>query len=405
MTTAGTQLSSFLTNRIQRIEVSATMAVAGEAEKLRATGADLVDLGAGEPHYPTPEHIKEAGIAAIRADFTKYTAVGGTAELRDAIVKRHAADFGSDYKREDCIASVGGKHALFNAIQVLVDHGDEVIIPVPYWVSFKDIVRYAGGEPVYIATDERHDFALTADMVERAITPHTKLIILNSPNNPSGAVMNPNDMAEVLRLAHDRGIYVISDECYVYLNHTGKKFSAGCVHEVRERLIIIGSLSKTYAMTGWRLGYALGPAPIISAMNKLQSQSTSNPTSIVQKAAVAALNGSQDCVQQMLTGYIALRDQIVNGLRSIPGITCAAPNGAFYAYPNVSHYFERGGLNSASDVARKLLHQAHVVVVPGEGFGTQDHVRISYATSPENLQRGIERMGRFFASVEGRAAL
>ena len=399
MTTAGTQLSSFLTNRIQRIEVSATLAVAGEAEKLRATGADLVDLGAGEPHYPTPEHIKEAGIAAIRADFTKYTAVGGTAELRDAIVKRHAADFGSDYKREDCIASVGGKHALFNAIQVLVDHGDEVIIPVPYWVSFKDIVRYAGGEPVYIATDERHDFALTADMVERAITPHTKVIILNSPNNPSGAVMNPDDMAEVLRLAHDRGIYVISDECYVYLNHTGKKFSAGCVHEVRERLIIIGSLSKTYAMTGWRLGYALGPAPIISAMNKLQSQSTSNPTSIVQKAAVAALNGSQDCVQQMLTGYIALRDQIVNGLRSIPGITCAAPNGAFYAYPNVSHYFERGGLNSASDVARKLLHQAHVVVVPGEGFGTQDHVRISYATSPENLQRGIERMARFFASV------
>ncbi len=184
MTTAGTQLSSFLTNRIQRIEVSATMAVAGEAEKLRATGADLVDLGAGEPHYPTPEHIKEAGIAAIRADFTKYTAVAGTAELRDAIVKRHATDFGSDYKREDCIAAVGGKHALFNAIQVLVDHGDEVIIPVPYWVSFKDIVRYAGGEPVYIATDERHDFALTADMVERAITPHTKVIISEFAQQP-----------------------------------------------------------------------------------------------------------------------------------------------------------------------------------------------------------------------------
>ena len=260
MTAAGTQLASFLTNRIQRIEVSATLAVAGEAEKLRAAGADLVDLGAGEPHYPTPEHIKEAGIAAIRNDFTKYTAVGGTAELRDAVVKRHAADFGSDYKREDCIASVGGKHALFNAIQVLVDHGDEVILPVPYWVSFKDIVRYAGGEPVYVATDERHDFALTADMVERAITPHTKVIILNSPSNPSGAVMKPEDMTAVLKLAHDRGIYVVSDECYVYLNHTGRRFSAGCVHEVKERLIIIGSLSKTYAMTGWRLGYALGPA-------------------------------------------------------------------------------------------------------------------------------------------------
>jgi aspartate aminotransferase len=399
MTTVGTQLSSFLTNRIQRIEVSATMAVAAEAEKLRATGADLVDLGAGEPHYPTPEHIKEAGVKAIRDNFTKYTAVGGTAELRDAIVNRHAADFGSDYKREECMAAVGGKHALFNAIQVLVDHGDEVIIPVPYWVSFKDIVRYAGGEPVYVPTDEGRDFALTAEMVERAITPRTKVIILNSPSNPSGAVMKRQDMTEVLRLAHDRGIYVVSDECYVYLNHTGQKFSAGCVHEVRERLIIIGSLSKTYAMTGWRLGYALGPAPIISAMNKLQSQSTSNPTSIVQKAAVAALTGSQDCVRDMLAGYVALRDQVVEGLRSIPGITCAAPNGAFYAYPNVSHYFGHGGVNCASDVARKLLHQAHVVVVPGEGFGTQDHVRVSYATSPENLGRGIERMRRFFAGV------
>jgi aspartate aminotransferase len=399
MTAAGTQLSSFLTNRIQRIEISATMAIAGEAEKLRATGVDLVDLGAGEPHFPTPEHIKQAGIAAIQNNFTKYTAVGGTIELRDAIIKRHAADFGSDYKRDECIASVGGKHALFNAIQVLVDHGDEVLIPVPYWVSFKDIVRYAGGEPVYIPTDERRDFALTADMVEQAITPRTKVILLNSPNNPSGSVMKPEDMTAVLKLAHDRGIYVVSDECYVYLNHTGNLFSAGCVHEVRERLIIIGSLSKTYAMTGWRLGYALGPAPIVSAMVKLQSQSTSNPTSIVQKAAVAALTGSQDCVKDMLTGYIALRDKVVSGLRSIPGLSCAAPNGAFYAYPNVSHYFERGGLNSASDVAHRLLHDAHVVVVPGEGFGTQDHVRISYATQPDNLDRGLQRMREFFAKL------
>ena len=284
MTTTGTQLSSYLTNRIQRIKVSATMAVVAEAEKLRAGGADLVDFGAGEPHFATPQHIKEAAIAAINNNFTKYTAVGGTVELRDAIVKRHAADFGSDYKREECMASVGGKHALFNAIQVLVDHGDEVILPVPYWVSFKDIIRYAGGEPVYIPTDEKHDFALTADMVERAITPRTKMIILNSPNNPSGAVMKPEDMIAVMRLAHERGIYVISDECYVYLNFTGHLFSAGEVHDVKERLLIIGSLSKTYAMTGWRLGYVLGPAPVVAAMNKLQSQSTSNPTSIVQKA-------------------------------------------------------------------------------------------------------------------------
>jgi aspartate aminotransferase len=399
MTAVGTQLFSCLTNRIQRIEVSATLAVAGEAEKLRAAGADLVDLGAGEPHFSTPEHIKEAAIAAIRSNFTRYTAVGGTIELRDAIIQRHATDFGSDYKREECVASVGGKQALFNAIQVLVEEGDEVILPVPYWVSFKDIVRYAGGTPIYIATDERRDFALTADMVERALTPRTKVIILNSPNNPSGAVMRPEDMTAVLKLAHERGIYVITDECYVYLNHTGRQFSAGSVREVKDRLIVIGSLSKTYAMTGWRLGYGLGPAPIIGAMQKLQSQSTSNPTSIVQKAAVAALAGSQDCVKQMLAGYIALRDQVVDGLRSIPGIACTAPNGAFYAYPNVSHYFGRRGLSSASDVARRLLHDAQVVVVPGEGFGTQEHIRVSYATSPENLQRGLERMRDFFAGV------
>ncbi len=397
MTATTAQLSSFLTNRIQRIEVSATMAVVAEAEKLRSTGVDLVDFGAGEPHFSTPDHIKQAAIAAINNNFTKYTAVGGTAELRDAIIKRHSADFGSDYRREECMASVGGKHALFNAIQVLIDHGDEVILPVPYWVSFKDIVRYAGGEPVYIPTDENHDFALTAEMVERAITPRTKMIVLNSPNNPSGAVMKPEHMREVLRLAHERGIYVISDECYVYLNFTGHPFSAGEVHEVKDRLLIIGSLSKTYAMTGWRLGYVLGPASIVSAMHKLQSQSTSNPTSIVQKAAIAALTGSQDCLKEMLTGYIALRDKVVAGLRAIPGLTCASPNGAFYAYPNVSHYFGRGGMNSASDVARRLLHDAHVVVVPGEAFGTQEHVRLSYAVADDRLAEGLARMRKFFA--------
>ena len=238
MTASATHLSSTLTNRIQRIEVSATMAVSAEADKLRATGVDLVDLGAGEPHFATPQNIKDAAIAAINNNFTKYTAVGGIAELRDAIVKRHAADFGSDYKREECTASVGGKHALFNAIQVLVDHGDEVILPVPYWVSFKDIIRYAGGEPVYIPTDEARDFQLTAHMVERAITPQTKMIILNSPNNPSGSVMSPEDMTAVLRLAHERGIYVVSDECYVYLNYTGRLYSAGSVTDVKERLLI-----------------------------------------------------------------------------------------------------------------------------------------------------------------------
>ena len=270
---AGTQVKPLtLTERINRIEVSATLAVVNEADKLRSAGADLVDFGAGEPHFKTPQHIKDAAIAAIHADFTKYSPVGGTAELRDAIVARHAQDFGSQYKREEAVAATGGKQALFNAVQVLVDHGDEVVIPVPYWVSFKDIVRYAGGKPVYVETEESQNFALTAAMIESALTSRTKAIILNSPNNPSGAVVSPEDMAAIVRLAHSRGIYVIADECYVYLNHTGRRFSVGSAVDAREHVVIIGSLSKTYAMTGWRLGYGLGPAPIISAMSKLQRQ-------------------------------------------------------------------------------------------------------------------------------------
>src|SRR6516225_9754301 len=311
MTTTATPSSTLLTNRINRIEVSATMAVAAEAEKLRASGVDVVDFGVGEPHFHTPQHVKEAAITAINNNFSRYTAAGGTLELRDAIVKRHDTDFGSGYKREECMASVGGKHVLFNAISVLVDHGDEVILPVPYWVSFKDMVNYVGGKCVLLNADESQGFRVTAAMVERLITPRTKLIILNSPSNPSGAVMSPEDMTAVIRLAHERDIWVISDECYVYLNYAGKNFSVGALNEYRERFLVVGSLSKTYAMTGWRLGYTLGPKAVIAAASKLQSQSTSNPTSIVQKAAVAALTGSQQCVAEMRAEYIRLRDHIV----------------------------------------------------------------------------------------------
>ncbi len=398
MTTATTE-ALVLTDRINRIEPSATMAVVAEADKLRAQGIDVVDFGAGEPHFSTPQHIKDAAIAAIQGNFTKYTAVAGTPELRDAIVNRHATDFASNYRREEVIASVGGKHALFNAVQVLVGHGDEVILPVPYWVSFKDIVRYAGGDCILLQSDESQGFRLTAAMVARLITPRTRVIILNSPSNPSGAVMSPEDMTEVVRLAHDRGIWVLSDECYVYLNYTGKSFSVGSLRDYKERMVVLGSLSKTYAMTGWRLGYALAPAPVVSAMAKLQSQSTSNPTSIVQKAAVAALKGPQDCVEQMRREYIELRDHVVKGLRSIPGVTCVQPEGAFYAYPNVSSFFQRGKVKSASDVAGKLLREVHVATVPGEGFGTSDHIRVSYATSTTELDRGLERMRNFFAAL------
>lgn len=400
MTAVAETLSAVkFTDRINRIEPSATMAVVAEADKLRQQGIDVVDFGAGEPHFATPQHIKDAAIAAIQNNFTKYTAVGGTAELRDAIARRHAEDFGSAYKREETVAAVGGKHALFNAIQVLVDHGDEVILPVPYWVSFKDIVRYAGGNCVLLETDEAKDFRITASMVARLVTPRTRLIILNSPSNPSGAVMAPEDLREVVRFATERGIWVLSDECYVYLNFTGERFSIGSLREHRERMVVVGSLSKTYAMTGWRMGYALAPAAVISAMQKLQSQSTSNPTSIVQKAAVAALTGPQECVEQMRQEYIHLRDHVVYGLRSIPGVTCTLPMGAFYAYPNISAFFGRGGIKSASELAGRLLREAHVATVPGEGFGTGEHIRVSYATSEKELDRGLKRMREFLGSL------
>ena len=388
-----------LTERINRIEPSATMAVVAEADKLRQQGIDVEDFGAGEPHFSTPQHVKDAAIAAIQNNFSRYTAVGGTPELRDAIVHRHAADFKSDYRREESVASVGGKHALFNAIQVLVDHGDEVILPVPYWVSFKDIVRYAGGNCVLLQSDESQGFRVTAEMISRLVTPRTKMIILNSPSNPSGAVMSPRDLKSVVQFAAERGIWVLSDECYVYLNYTGEQFSVGSLREYRERMLIIGSLSKTYAMTGWRLGYALGPAAVITAMQKLQSQSTSNPTSIVQKAAVAALNGPQQCVEDMRLEYIKLRDHVVKGLRSIPGVQCTLPEGAFYAYPNISAFIGKGGIKSASDVAGRLLREAHVATVPGEGFGTREHIRVSYATTVTELDRGLERMRKFLGAL------
>jgi aspartate aminotransferase len=385
--------------RIGRIEPSATMAAAAEADKLRQQGIKVVDLTAGEPHFTTPQHIKDAAIEAIQGNFTRYTAVGGTAELRDAIVQRHGADFGSGYKREEAIASVGGKQVLFNAIQVLVDHGDEVILPVPYWVSFKDIVRYAGGNCVLLQSDESQNFRVTAEMVARLVTPRTKLIILNSPSNPSGAVMSPEDQTEVVRFAAERGIWVLSDECYVYLNYTGKNFSVGSLREYHERIFVCGSLSKTYAMTGWRLGYGLAPAKVVSAMAKLQGQSTSNPTSIVQKAAVAALQGPQECVQEMRAEYIKLRDHIVKGLRAIPGVQCNMPEGAFYVYPNISAFLGKGSVKTASDFASGLLREAHVATVAGEGFGTSEHVRISYATSQAELDRGLEGIRKFVASL------
>ena len=386
-------------DRVNRIEISATMAVVAEAAQLKAGGADMVEFGAGEPHFPTPQHIKDAAIAAINNNCTRYTAVAGIQELRTAIVRRHATDLGSMYQPSECMVSTGGKLALFNALQVLVDHGDEVIVPVPYWVSFKDIIEYAGGKCVFVETDETDNFRLTPEMIEQQITPRTRAIIINTPNNPSGAVLAPADFAAILRLAHKRGIYVIADECYVYLNFTPRRFSAGSVTDVKQHLLIVGSLSKTYAMTGWRLGYAMAPSPIISAMTKLQSQSTSSTAHMVQMAGLAAVTGPQDCVEKMKKDYIQLRDLTLGHLSLIPDVTCVKPEGAFYVYPNVSAYFGKSGINSAADVAKRLLHEAHVVTVPGEAFGTREHIRLSYATSPAEIERGMERMQEWFGKL------
>jgi aspartate aminotransferase len=386
-------------DRIGRIEVSATMAVAAEAAKLRAQGANLVDFGAGEPHFPTPRHIKDAAIAAIDANFTRYTVVPGIPDVRRAIVERHACDFGSDYAIDEAIFTTGGKLALFNTIQVLVDHGDEVILPVPYWVSFKDIIQYAGGKVVYLETEESENFRITADAIEKAITPRTKAIILNSPSNPAGSVVTAADLERIVQLAHERGIFLLLDECYVYLNYAGKCVSGGSYTWAKEHLVILGSLSKTYSMTGWRAGYALASKQVVANLSKLQSQSTSNATSFVQKAAIAALSGSQECVAQFRAEFIDLRDYMLARLAEIPGVTCTRPEGAFYVYPNIGAFIGKGGIKSATELATRLLHEAHVVAVPGEAFGTQEHIRISYPVTKQNIDEGVRRMKEFLGKL------
>jgi aspartate aminotransferase len=382
--------------RIGRISVSSTAAVLQKADKLRATGAKLVDFGAGEPDFPTPDHIKQAAVRALEENFTKYTPTGGTRELKEALVDRHAKDFGSHYSVEECLVTVGGKQAIFEAAVATLNDGDEVILPVPYWVSFLDIINYAGGKAVFLETDEAENFSVRADAVEKLITPRTRMIIVNSPNNPTGAVVGREDMERLLAVATRHKILLLSDECYCHFLYDDQPFSLGSSKD-REHLLIVGSLSKTYAMTGWRVGFALGSNKLLANMLKLQSHSTSNPTSIAQKAAVEALRASQDSVRAMLAEYRRRRDRVVEGLRAIPGIQCTLPQGAFYAYPNISAYLNRDGLADTTVLAEKLLDEAHVAVVPGAAFGTQQHIRLSYATSQSQIDEGVRRMAAFFA--------
>ncbi len=380
-----------IAGRISSISVSSTMKVAAEAAALRAGGVDLVDFGAGEPDFPTPENIKRAAVRALEENFTKYTAAAGTLELREAVCERHACDYGTKYRPEECVVTVGGKHAVFNLIQSLIDPGDQVVIPVPYWVTYKDVVNYAGGECVFLETSESDGFALTAAMIERKLTPKTKMLIVNSPGNPSGAVIDRGEFERIYALTSRRGIFILTDECYCRFVYGGEPFSIASAAGAKPTVLVAGSLSKTYAMTGWRIGFSLTPVEVARAILKLQSHSTSNPTSIAQKAAVEALRGSQDSVANMLAEYRRRRDFVVRRLRQIPGVECPEPRGAFYAFPNL------GPKVNSAEFADRLLHEAYVAVVPGEAFGVEHHIRISYATSMQELERGLERLHRFIA--------
>jgi len=384
-----------IAERISSISVSSTMKVASDAEKLRADGVDVVDFGAGEPDFPTPDNIKQAAIRALEQNFTKYTPAGGTAELKKAVCERHAMDFGTDYRPSECLITVGGKHVIFNLTQALINPGDEVVIPVPYWVTYKDVVNFAGGKCVFVDTDEDQGFTLTAAMIEPHLNARTKLVLINSPSNPSGAVLDRGEFEKIFRLCAARGIYLMTDECYCKFLYDSEPFSIASLPGAKETVLVAGSLSKTYSMTGWRIGFGLVPPAIVGAMTKLQSHSTSNPTSISQKAAVEALRGPQESVGIMLAEYRQRRDFVVARLRAIPGVKCAEPRGAFYAYPNVGVAMGKNGMETALEFSDRLLSESHVAVVPGEAFGTRQHVRISYATSMHELERGLDRIHQF----------
>jgi aspartate aminotransferase len=384
---------------VNRIGVSQTLVVLQEAERYRARGIDVVDFGPGEPDFPTPEHIKRAAVKALEENRTKYTPAAGIAPLRHAVCDWHAAQLGSSFQPAECIISAGAKHAIFNAVCSLVNPGDEVVVPAPYWVSYPDIVKYAGGVPLILETRPDDDFCLRASALEKILTPRTRMVIADSPNNPTGAVIPPDEFARILDVCRRRGVWLLSDECYSHFVYgQARPFSVASLPGAKERLIVVGSLSKTFAMTGWRMGYALAPQPLVEAMTKLQSQSTSNPNSISQYAALEALRGPMDSVALMLAEYTRRRERILTGVRAIPGVTCTAPQGAFYVFPNVAAHLSSSMLDSGM-VARQLLERAHVAVVPGDAFGAPGHLRLSYATSMERIEEGLRRLARFFGRV------
>ena len=382
-------------DNVARMQASSTLAAMQAAEAARAQGFNVVDFGAGEPDFDTPDNIKAAASEAMRAGKTKYTATAGIVKLQQAILDFYAQQFGAEYARAEVMATSGGKQAIFNAVVSLIEPGDEVLIPKPYWVTFPEVVLFARGIPVFVDTEDT-GFVLSVEHVERALTPKTKLIILNSPCNPSGRVVPAPEFEKIMSLLADRGIFVISDECYLrFVYPPAEIFSAASLPaELRTRLCIAGSFSKTYAMTGWRVGYALAPAEWTKAMLKVQGHSTSNANSIAQFAAVEALSGPQESVGTMLEEYTRRRSWLLDALGQIPGITCNEPEGAFYAFPSVRACLG-GSVHTSDEFARRLLEEEHTVVTDGAAFGADGYLRISYATSMEQLQEGVTRIRRF----------
>ena len=385
-----------LSDRVQTVKPSPTLAVTARAKELKSQGKDIIGLGAGEPDFDTPEHIKQAAIEAIKAGFTKYTAVDGTPELKEAIIGKFHRDNGLSYTPNQVLVSCGGKQSFYNMAQALLNPGDEVIIPAPYWVSYPDMVLLADGKPVIIETGLEQGFKIAPAQLEAAITPRTRVLVLNSPSNPTGSVYTKADWAalgEVLR-RHPH-VLIASDDMYEHIYWGPEGFSniLNVCPDLYDRTVVLNGVSKAYSMTGWRIGYAAGPQKLIGAMKKVQSQSTSNPTSISQVAAAVALNGDQTCIQTMLKAFKERHDFVVDGLNHIKGFRCLASEGAFYSFPDVTEAIRAAGLKDDVELSERLLNEVGVALVPGSAFGAPGYVRLSFATSKENLSKALERIG------------
>ena len=397
---------SIVSNTLKRIKPSPTIAVTQKARELKASGKDIIGLGAGEPDFDTPENIKQAAIRAIKDGETKYTVVDGTPALKDAIIKKFKRENKLDYQADQITVGAGGKHVIYNAMMATLNEGDEVVIPAPYWVSYPDIVLLAGGTPIILECNEKQGFKIKPLELEKVITKKTKWIILNSPSNPTGACYSEDDIREIGKiLIKHPNVYILSDDIYEHVAYEGFKFfTIAQVAELKERVLTMNGVSKAYSMTGWRIGYAAGPKEIIKAIAKIQSQSTTNPSSISQAAAVEALNGTQDFIKERSISFQARRDYIVKVLNDIDGIECLKPDGAFYVFPSCKSLIGKKDntgkeLKTDADFVQSLLENSGVAVVQGSAFGLEGFFRISYATSMDNLKKALEKISSFCKSL------